>query len=446
MKSCVAFSCLILLLIVYSDVQSQSSKKTQRPEPQGWYTGDMHVHRNCGNDSVTDVSQLKSMMEVNNLDVISVLADMGNGEVKFSEKDLMNVNGKPAAESSDNKIVNWDVEWHWDATYSQFAKQALGGHLVLLGLNNAKQIWEESPYKILDWGRKQNAVSGFAHMEYLNDSVQTKLNCCIPIDYPVEAALGMINFISEDVFGATSPNNGNYYADGAISAYYKLLNCGFRLALVAGTDYPCNDNEPLGTLLTYVNVPEGKLTYQKWVEGIRQGKTVVSRNAHHEFLDLSVNDTKGPGDTILLDKRGGVNVSVTWSADQELSGTVEIVQNGKVIASLNDTLQTDSVAILAVNASFFQSGWICARRMSPTGHMVHTSAVYVSVKNKPVRASVADADYFISWINNIIASTKPGADWNKYFPETYTSVAKRYSKALGVYKKIRKEAVTAAGR
>ncbi|HTF19060.1 MAG TPA: hypothetical protein VK658_13355, partial [Chryseolinea sp.] len=78
--------------------------------------------------------------------------------------------------------------------------------------------------------------------------------------------------------------------------------------------------------------------------------------------------------------------------------------------------------------------------------MVHTSAVYVSVKNKSVRASVADADYFISWINNIIASTKPGGDWNKYFPETYTSVSKRYAKALGVYKKIRKEAVAAASR
>ena len=37
-------------------------------------------------------------------------------------------------------------------------------------------------------------------MEYLNDSVQNALNCCIPLDYPVEAALGTIDFLAEDVW------------------------------------------------------------------------------------------------------------------------------------------------------------------------------------------------------------------------------------------------------
>ena len=133
--------------------------------------------------------------------MISVLADMGNGEVKDSKADLPKVTGKMQPQSKDNRIIHWDTEWHWDATYSNFSNQALGGHLVLLGLKEAKQIWDESPYKILDWAAKQNAVKGFAHMEYLNDEIQDELNCCIPIDYPVEAALGTIDFISEDVYG-----------------------------------------------------------------------------------------------------------------------------------------------------------------------------------------------------------------------------------------------------
>ena len=142
------------------------------------------------------------MMEPNNLAVISVFADMGNGEVKDSKRDLPKVNGTDASQSKPGRIIHWDTEWHWDATYSNFSHQALGGHLVLLGLKEAHQIWEESPYKILEWARKQNAVKGFAHFEYLNDRIQDELNCCIPIDYPVEAALGTIDFISEDVYGS----------------------------------------------------------------------------------------------------------------------------------------------------------------------------------------------------------------------------------------------------
>jgi len=80
----------------------------------------------------------------------------------------------------------------------------IGGHLVLLGLKEAHPIWAESPYTVLEWARRQQAVCGFAHLEYLNNKIQNELNCCIPIDYPVEAALGNIDFVSEDVLGERS--------------------------------------------------------------------------------------------------------------------------------------------------------------------------------------------------------------------------------------------------
>ena len=41
---------------------------------------------------------------------------------------------------------------------------------------------------------------GFCHMQYLNDSIQNRIDCCTPIDYPVEAALGTIDFLAEDVW------------------------------------------------------------------------------------------------------------------------------------------------------------------------------------------------------------------------------------------------------
>ncbi|MEO6188659.1 MAG: CehA/McbA family metallohydrolase, partial [Ginsengibacter sp.] len=413
--------------------------KNSRPEPKDWYTGDIHTHLNCGEGTILlPENRLIEMMQPNDLDIISLLADMGNGEVKVSSRDLPKVNGQNAPQSIPGRIIRWDAEWHWDATYSNFSNQALGGHLVLLGLNNAHQVWEESPYKILEWGKKQNAVMGFAHLEYLNDSIQNELNCCIPIDYPVEAALGTIDFVSEDVFGNTSPNGGNYFSEGVIKAYYKLLNCGFRLGLAAGTDYPCNDNEPLGTLLTYVQVKDD-LTYQKWINGIKAGRTVVSRNAHNEFLEMKIDGKYIPGDEIKKKNKGSVKVEVKWTANKELSGRIEIVSNGKVIATLPGNAKPGQPLVFETTVPFTESSWICARRMDDQSHETHTAPVYITVNKQPVRANADDAKFFISWIDNILENIKPGGKWNRYFPNDLATVTERYIQAKHVYEKILKE-------
>lgn len=410
------------------------------PKPTDWYSGDIHVHRNCGDKRVLPERELPSMMEENDLDVISLLADMGNGEVLNAPEDLKKVKGIPAPESSDKRLIQWDSEWHFDATYSNFEHQALGGHLVLLGLKEAHQIWEESPYKILEWARKQGAVTGFCHFQYLNDQVQNELNCCIPIDYPVEVALGTVDFVSEDVFGVGSPGAGWFNSEAATSAYYRLLNCGFRLGLAAGTDYPCNENEPLGTLLTYVQVKDKPLTYRAWVDGIKAGRTVVSRRGNAEFLDLRVNRASGPGELIALKKKGSVDVEVTWSSMEQTPGVIEIVRNGIVVSRQAATVQPDVPVRLKTTLDFENSGWLCARRMDETGHVTHTAPVYVSVGNKPIRASADDARYFVSWIDNILKNIDQGGPWARYFTKDQQVVRDRYVKARNIYDKIAKEA------
>ena len=437
-KTTIPANCIFTLtgMVTGSKNISAISKK---PEPQNWYSGDIHVHLNCGEGTtLLPENKLAEMMGPNDLSVISVLADMGNGEVQDSKRDLPKVTGQDGDQSTPGRIIHWDAEWHWDATYSNFSNQALGGHLVLLGLNNAQQIWEESPYKILEWARKQNAVTGFAHLEYLNDSVQNELNCCIPIDYPVEAALGTIDFISEDVYGKTSPNNGNYFSEGVINAYYKLLNCGFRPGLAAGTDYPCNANEPLGNLLTYVQVKD-KLTYQKWIDGIKAGRTVVSRNGHNEFLEMKIDGKYIPGDEIKMKSKGTVTIAVKWTAIKELTGRIELVSNGKIIASQSGTAKPGEPLLFKTKTAFTKSGWVCARRMDDQGHETHTAPVYITVNNKPVRSSAEDARFFITWIDNILENIKPGGKWNRYFPNTLETVKKRYIKARNVYEVILKD-------
>ena len=179
---------------------------------------------------------------------------MGNGEVQDPVIDLPQVDGADDPISVPGQVVHWDAEWHWDPVYSQYPHQALGGHIVALGLTQAEQRWDEYTYPIFQWAHSQNAIAGFAHMQYLNNAIPQTLNCCIPIEYPVEVALGTADFISEDVVRANETVSG-MDPEAAMQAYYRLLNCGFRPGLAAGTDYPCSAaGTDLGSLLTYVQV------------------------------------------------------------------------------------------------------------------------------------------------------------------------------------------------
>ena len=403
----------------------------RNPEPDDWYAGDIHVHRNCGEvTSILDENEFIPMMEPNNLAVITVLADMGNGEVKDSKTDLPKVTGRDAPQSIPGRIVRWDAEWHFDPAGVTFENKALGGHLLLLGLKEAYTIWDESPYKILEWGKKQDAITGFCHMQYLNDTIQNELDCCIPIDYPVETALGTIDFLSEDV----------WLNDAAVNSYYKILNCGFRPGWAAGTDFPCNNSMPLGSLLTYVQVKDKPLTYRKWIEGIKNGRTVVTTNGHIEFLDLKINGSSTPGDEIKMRKNGTVGVKVLWTSISDMSGYIEVICNGKVVARQDGNARPGLPVTLQSDVTILESSWICARRMDERGHQSHTAPVYVTVGKNPVRASAHDAEYFVKWIDNILVNIDNEGPWSIYFTKDIDTVRARYLKARDIYKNIALEA------
>ncbi len=402
------------------------------PEPAGWFAGDPHVHRSCGG-SPESVASIKQKMDAQDLRFISLLADCGNGEVQNPVTDLPLVNGQDASVSTPTRTVHWDTEWHWDATYGQYQHQALGGHLVSLGQNKASQVWEEYTYPVINSVHQNNGISGFAHLQYLPSGIPGSLDCCTPIEYPVEVALGSADFISEDVTSS---------GDTAVEAYYKLLNTGFRPGLAAGTDYPCGIDE-VGRLLTYSQIRSGQTTnYRNWIDGIRDGRTVISRNGHEEFLNLVVNNTAGPGDQVNLATAGGVPVTVTWTAKQNYTGTVELVQNGVVVASKQATVTKGAPVTLTANVNFAKSGWLTARRMDTNGrnHQVHTAAAFVLVNNAPIRASAADAQFYVNWMDNLLTKTSPGGEWNHYFPTKLAEAQNRYRAAKAVFQQREQEA------
>ncbi|MGH9162881.1 MAG: CehA/McbA family metallohydrolase, partial [Vicinamibacteraceae bacterium] len=297
------------------------------------------------------------------------------------------------------------------------------------GLDSAEQVWEEYTYPIFQWVRERNGIAGFAHMQYLDDGIPQSLTCCTPIEYPVETALGMSDFISEDVQGGES----------AIRAYYRLLNTGFRPGLAAGTDYPCNGSAPLGSLLTYVRVAPQPWSYRGWIEGIAAGRTVISRTGHNEFLDLVVNSTAQPGDEVELPAGGPITVTVTWTAKSSVSGTLELVHNGVVVASKQGTAANGAPVTLTAMVDFSKSGWLAARRMGGGQHRVHTGAVIVIVNDRPVRLSRSDAEFYVQWMDTLLARTAAGGAWASYFPTDRSAARARYSAAKAVFQQIASE-------
>ena len=418
-----------------------------RPEPPDWFAGDAHVHRGigCGRENEKQMltpQQLLEMMKPNNLAVISVLSDIGNGEIKYAEKDIPLITGQDDSVSTPDHIVHWDAEWHYDPQGVTFERKVIGGHLILLGLKQGGQPFAHYTYPILEWAKSRGGIGGFAHMQYLPfafypppDGLLQSLDCCAPLEFPVETALGTSSFLMEDVHGS----------DSALQAYYKILNTGFRPGLVASTDYSCNYLEPLGTLLTYVRVPDGKLTYDKWIDGIAKGRTVVSRNGHNEFLDLTVNGKSLPGDEVDLAAKGPVQVRIEWRSLKKAIGRIELVQNGVVMASKTAEAGPGSPAIFETTVDFRRSGWIVARRMDwQNGHRTHTGAVFVIVHGQPIRASASDAEFFVKWIDNLIQQTSPGGAWSTFLANDREAAQARYRKARAIFADRAREAQSQA--
>lgn len=421
----------------------QAKSPGGRPEPADWFSGDPHVHRGicCGRahaKAMLTPQELLEKMEANNLSVISVLADIGNGECKYVEKDLPLITGRDNNVSTSSHIVHWDAEWHYDPEGVTFQRKVLGGHLVLLGLKHGGLPFAQYTYPILKWAKEQGGIGGYAHMQYLPyafypppDGIPQSLDCCTPLEYPVEVALGMASFVEEDVRGGGS----------ALEGYYRLLNCGLRPGLAGATDYPCNYLEPLGTTLTYVRIPDGQLTYQKWIEGIAGGRTVVSRNGGNEFLALKVNDNAEPGEQLLLKRNGVVPVRIEWSSVKPGLGRIELVRDGSVIASQTASAGPGAPAVFNTTVEFERSGWLAARRMDwQTGHRTATGAVFVIVDSKPIRANAGDARFFVAWIDNLLQKTSRGGPWSEYLTKDRAPAHQRYREARAIYLRIAAEA------
>lgn len=342
------------------ELQIELERKDDRRE-SGWITADTHVHF-----ITPETARLEADAE--GVNVINLLAAQW-GDLFTNVGDIT---GKQSGSSTDETIV-------WVGTEN---RQHFLGHISMLGVkgdpvfpmstSGATEGYFGDPTEraMSEWADECRAKGGlvvvphfpFPHSEIIAEVVR-----------------GRVDGLEFWDFWTPTMDTFSFHE------YYRLLNCGYRAAVVGGTD-KMSAAMPVGNVRTYANIGDADLTFDSWADAVRAGRTYTTSGP---LMTFSV-DGKEPGDELDMPPGGGrahVSASVV-----SLTGPVhklEIVLNGSVIATVEDgagatTLSfDDSVEVPG-------SGWLAARCVSnhrawsvwPQHIAAHTSPVFVKAKGE----------------------------------------------------------------
>lgn len=241
-----------------------------------------------------------------------------------------------------------------------------------------------------------------------------------PVLAPFDVALGRIDFL--EAFELLNPTCGGLMERRYFGMYYKLLNAGQRVALSAGTDADCIGLACEPRVYAMLE-PGDTLTYDNWTKALRKGRTSLA-SGPYQFLDLKVDGESVGAEVDASD--GMVHVDATYyvniTEDAPVTDTIEIVQNGVVVATqafgpLPLDFQTDPSEsfTFSIDVPVERSGWIAARTAS---YGTHTSATRTLVGGAPI-AIAEDAEYwtlyadFLNW--NLDVAAGAGAAALEYY-------------------------------
>ncbi len=354
---------------------------------EGWMTGDTHVHFVS-----PETGRLESQAE--DVNVFNLLAAKW-GELYTNVGDIT---GAVSGVSNDDVIVYVSTE----------NRQHVMGHISLLGC--------KSPVYPLSTGEADEAGIG-EPMEVMigewTERCREAGGLVIQPHFPNPYAESPVNLILNKIDGAEVRYfSGTKDISYGHREYYRILNCGVRLAIVGGTDKMSN-SMPIGGVRTYAYTGKNsEFSYDSWANAIREGRTFTSSGP---ILDLRV-EGKRVGGTLRLPARGGSVEVEAWAKSSMPFDTLEIVCGGKVVAAA-DTGRNKQSAKLQAKVPIEQSTWLAARCYGknrvwhcwPIGVEAHTSPIYVYCGRQEIR-SPEDATYLLTvvhgaetYINNLAA-------------------------------------------
>lgn len=180
----------------------------------------------------------------------------------------------------------------------------------------------------------------------------------------------------------------------SLDIYSHLLNCGLRLPPSAGSASGVIPN-PVGYNRVYVHC-DGELTWDKWWEGLRAGRTVVTNGP---LLRPRVNDQL-PGHTFQAYPGEKVELTIALNLSmREKVEYLEIIKDGKIVheVRLDDWVKKKGVL---PTIEFDKSGWLAIRAVTSnpkTFRFAMSAPYYVMIGEEP-RISRTSAQFFVDWI------------------------------------------------
>lgn len=271
------------------------------------------------------------------------------------------------------------------------------GHTITLGADKTmhkpdnyliyRLLWEESV--------AHGGINGFAHAWADAGIVAPQDGMAVVLPH------NLLHFVEVVQFNRSGYEN-----------LYDILGLGFRVAPTAGTDYPCAQQNIPGHERFYTRV-EGELTYDKWIDAIRAGRTFATTGPIVEF-NISGQDIGGE---VVLDTAGTLEIrgAIHFNPVRDDVQAVELVQNGTVIHRFSRVEGARTIEF-KVSRQVAESSWFAVRgygnelwptfgpqpmhmgSLSPTSN-VHSGAIYVTVKDAPALTATPGARMLArSWL------------------------------------------------
>jgi hypothetical protein len=108
-----------------------------------------------------------------------------------------------------------------------------------------------------------------------------------------------------------------------LNIWYHTLNVGFRTRVSGETDFPCITDSRVGQGRVYAKV-DGELTYEKWLEAVRGGRSYVSDGRSH-LMDFRVNGVEAGTRNSEVQLPAIGTVHVTLKAAAYLNPVVDLI-------------------------------------------------------------------------------------------------------------------------
>ena len=328
--------------------------------------------------------------------------------------------GKIHPLSTSEYLMRYDVE------VSGFPSSH-AGHLCLLRLKEDDypgttriEEWPSWDLPVLKWGKAQGGVVGFSHSGW-GLKTRTTTSCRRTRSRRSTASAPMNTSSTWCTTRSTSSRPSTRPRPWELNIWYHTLNCGYRTKISGETDFPCIYGERVGLGRVYVKLPDGQLDFDRWCEGIKQGRSYVGDGRSH-LIDFQVND-RGVGESggeLKLDAPATVKVTAQVAAyldpdaharGSERSTTVRSIRSPTGTSSEPESTTcarcrsrswstanrwprprsrpTATIQGVSFDVPIEKSSWV-ALRVYPSSH---TNPVFVSVGGKPIRASRKSAEW-----------------------------------------------------